>query len=107
MIKAKDIPSEHPKPHSCKCNRHPDSAFTVIKLDEGLSKCPRCGGIIIPRLPKQTTQPSHTDVTLEEIEKIIALKMAQMIIEDLPDKLGYTKARILAQAILERITKDK
>ena len=36
------------KPHACTCNRHPDSAFTV-RVVNGLSICPRCGGVCIPK----------------------------------------------------------
>lgn len=37
------------KPHACKCQRHPDAAFTAKDLGEGLMGCPGCGGIILPR----------------------------------------------------------
>ena len=37
----------------------------------------------------------------EELIEIISLKLSQMIVDDKPDRLGYTKSMILADAILE------
>jgi hypothetical protein len=38
-------------------------------------------------------------MSVEEVEKIIKLKFLQMLVQDKPDKQGWTKARIIAQAL--------
>ena len=37
----------------------------------------------------------------EELIEIISLKLGQMIVDDKPDRLGYTKSMIIADSILE------
>ena len=42
--------------HKCTCNRHPDSAFTVRVKNE-IPYCPRCGGIVWPKIDNNTLVP--------------------------------------------------
>lgn len=55
-----------PNIQSCKCQRHSDSAFTVIQLDEGLLKCPSCGGIIVAQ--PQGLLPLDVELMTKHIE---------------------------------------
>ncbi len=59
MLKLFFCPIHTPKPesrnpHKCKCERHPDSAFTVTVKNE-IPYCPRCGGIVFPSSQKESS----------------------------------------------------
>ncbi len=82
------------------CNAKCDAKY--IELDQALSVIE---GQIKEAESKQRLKAlvNHWDnkpkIDEEKLEELISLKLAQMLVEDKPDQRGYTKARVLTEAI--------